>query len=502
MVRLRAALMVATLICAGVLQACDGCDGTPSGPCESANPPAECGLDCSNGTICPAGFYCSGGGVCTADCVADADCGSMMRCNDNGLCVPTDVPDDGGIVGGCSSSDDCEGDQVCHPYSQDCVTPGDACSDHSECPVEMYCEVTLGVCLVGTTGSPCDTDENCDGTCTGGVCGCDGLAYEQELASGPLDVYLILDRTGSMGRDCDYRHGDSPPVDSKACYATYALSDYLIDVEPIVDTRLAFHFMSQPNDCDGGPFETPLIDLTQLPVDPDHALIHAIDDENFSGGLGTHIEGALRGLASFTAANETPGREMIGVLVTDGDPNGCEERISTLASIIADHLEATGIRTFIIGMEGATERNLEELAIAGGADPHDDWCGGVDTPCHYWNVGDGSGDAIESALQAIIAMSVPLPCSFDMNGLTPPEGEELDFDKINVTLTEGDVTTTIGQVSDEAACPADSMAWYYDDPIAPTEIALCPYACDLVSSASDGARLDVVVGCEETVHLY
>ena len=38
-----------------------------------------------------------------------------------------------------------------------------------------------------------------------------------------------------MGTDCAYVHGDTPPQDSKACYATYALSDYLIDVSPSVD---------------------------------------------------------------------------------------------------------------------------------------------------------------------------------------------------------------------------------------------------------------------------
>ena len=62
---------------------------------------------------------------------------------------------------------------------------------------------------------------------------------------GPLDVYLILDRTGSMGEDCAYAHGSTAPVSSKACFATYALPNYLIDVSPAVDTRLAFHLMSQ-----------------------------------------------------------------------------------------------------------------------------------------------------------------------------------------------------------------------------------------------------------------
>jgi hypothetical protein len=61
--------------------------------------------------------------------------------------------------------------------------------------------------------------------------------------------------------------------------------------------------MSQENDCDGSPYTTPLIALKNLPVAADHALICTISDETFEGGLGTHIEGALRGLARYTAAN-------------------------------------------------------------------------------------------------------------------------------------------------------------------------------------------------------
>ena len=190
---------------------------------------------------------------------------------------------------------------------------------------------------------------------------------------------------------------------------------------------------------------------------------------------------------------------MIGVLMTDGDPNGCLEDIPALRTIIADHLAATGIRTFIIGMEGATDSNLEELGSAGGALPHDDWCGDVSPPCHYWNVEDGSGAAIGSALQAIVGQAAPLPCEFNVVNLTPPEGETLDLSRINVTLTnQNNITTTIGQVPDESACPADQLAWHFDNASSPTAVHLCPSACNTISQA---ARVAVVVGCQNTVIL-
>ena len=79
------------------------------------------------------------------------------------------------------------------------------------------------------------------GPTDGGFEACTGVAYMQTETPTPLDIYFIFDRTGSMGTDCAYTHGMAPPVASKACFATYALSDYLIDENPMVDTRLAFH---------------------------------------------------------------------------------------------------------------------------------------------------------------------------------------------------------------------------------------------------------------------
>jgi hypothetical protein len=302
-----------------------------------------------------------------------------------------------------------------------------------------------------------------------------------------------------MGTDCAYVAGNSPPVSSKACFATYALADYLIEVSPAVDTSLAFNVMSLSNDCSGSSYDPALIAQTSLPVASDSALVQRISDENFSGGYGTRIEGALRGIANYTANNQTAGREMIGVLITDGDATNCDTDNSNLAGIIADHLANTGLRTFIIGMEGASEDKLEELAVAGGADPHDDFCGSIATPCHYWNVGDGSGDVLASALQAISQQAVPLPCEIDVTGLTAPVGEVLDYGRVNVTLTQGEAVTTIPQVGNPGACLSDQPTWYYDVPSAPTQIHLCENACDTVSAAGDGAELNVVAGCTATI---
>jgi hypothetical protein len=98
-------------------------------------------------------------------------------------------------------------------------------------------------------------------------------------------------------------------------------------------------------------------------------------------------------------------------------------------------------------------------------------------------------------------VSTPLPCSFDVIELQPPEGQSLDYSKVHIAFdAEGAETTTfIGQVPDEAACPADEPAWFYDSLTMPTAIELCQSTCDLVSQAAQGSRVSVVVGCQDTV---
>lgn len=484
------------VLVAAIAASCGGSGGTGEEPLPCDTVYADlCGVACSSDEDCAEGLYCTAAGTCTADCADGARGCGEGTCTVDGRCLgpACDLPALAPLCGTpCVSYTDCGAGTYCGAAgvcTADCAPSGPECDGDEVCSSRGQCQEPNGLVDSG----PDPTDAPFDA--------CTGSFHEQELTGGPLDIYFIFDRTASMGTDCAYEPGAAPPESSKACFATYAFSDYLTSVSPQVDTRLAFQFMSlADNDCNGDLYATPLVPLTPLPMAASHPLIQAISDEQFQGGFGTHIEGALLGIADYTANNQTPGREMIGVLMTDGDPNGCEEDIDTLRGIVAEHLAASGVRTFIIGMEGATNANLEAMAIAGGAEPHTDWCAGGPSPCHYWNVGDGSGDAIASALQAIIGQAAPLPCELDVASLEPPAGEVLDFGKVNVTLTDREGTsTTIGQVPSGAACPADQLAWYYDNPDAPQAIHLCPNACETVTGAASGSQLAVVLGCQETV---
>jgi histone H3/H4 len=283
------------------------------------------------------------------------------------------------------------------------------------------------------------------------------------------------------------------------------MAEYLMAVKPADQTRLAFQFMSlADNDCNGQLYSTPRIAMTPLPVAANHALIKTISDERFQGGFGTHIEGALRGLSSFTTAHardvaKPAGRATIGILMTDGEPNGCEGNIDRLAKIVEDHVTATNgeIKMFFIGETGALLSSLEKYAVKGGAAAHSDYCGSGPKPCHYWDVGDGQPEALASALSSIVGQATvenPIPCTFKVP--EPPAGLTFDAAKVNVKFTEKNGTpVSLFRVANAAACNAEDGGWHYDNADAPTQVLLCQKSCTDVSESA-GAQIKVEFGCE------
>jgi hypothetical protein len=254
------------------------------------------------------------------------------------------------------------------------------------------------------------------------------------------------------------------------------------------------------DDCNGAPYAKPLIDMTPLPVTANDAIVQAISAEDFKGGIGTHIEGAFRGMATYTAMHDQAvrpmGRTTIGVLMTDGDPNGCDEDIGNLAKIVSDHLAASGVKTFIIGETGATLANLERYAVAGGASAHTDFCGNGPSPCHYWDVGDGQPAALASALASIVGQATvahPVPCTYRVP--PPPAGQTLDPSLVNVSFQDASGTSTqIYKVDSKAKCDAKLGGWYYAAGSPPSEILLCDATCSSVTNAKS-PHVAVEFGC-------
>lgn len=105
-------------------------------------------------------------------------------------------------------------------------------------------------------------------------------------------------------------------------------------------------------------------------------------------------------------------------------------------------------------------------------------------------------DPIFNALAAAIMANTSLPCTFDIP--EPMEGETLDPDRVNFVFTPSNgQPQTIPRVDGPGDCNG-GQGWFYDDPVAPTQIQVCPATCQLLEG-DPTASVDIQFGCATIV---
>ncbi|HEX7604229.1 MAG TPA: vWA domain-containing protein [Polyangiaceae bacterium] len=255
----------------------------------------------------------------------------------------------------------------------------------------------------GDGGNPFGNQDGSGGDGSGGGDGANAC-------SAPVDMFIMQDRSGSMGTDCNI----GATTNSKWCHAINALSGYF-NSPSAAGNAAALQFFPLTNHTsalcatgagyDVAALPTPPPAYETLPTKGFDALLNATND---TGGGGTPTEAAIRGLTKFTSGNRRGGRVTIGILITDGDPNGCDQNLTNLSNLLQAHFTATTLRTYVIGMTGANFANLEAIAQGGNAPLHPDLvgpltdaCGNGAGPCRSWNVGDGNPQAFVAALAAL-----------------------------------------------------------------------------------------------------
>jgi hypothetical protein len=233
--------------------------------------------------------------------------------------------------------------------------------------------------------------------------------------SGQVDMFIMFDRSFSMGADCNI--GDTK-TDSKWCHAMNALSGYF-NSQGATGQAAALQYFPIKTHTDalcktGTGYDVAAVPdaTTEFQTLPSPAFDVILDAESPGSGLGTPTEAAIRGISTFTTNHRRGGRVTIGILITDGDPNGgCDNDFADLAKLLDDHYKATQSRTYVIGMDGAVFKNLETIAAGGNAPTHPDTVGavthscgsGATPPCRSWNVGNGDPAVFTAALAAIQA---------------------------------------------------------------------------------------------------
>jgi len=370
----------------------------------------------------------------------------------------------------------------------------------------------------GSDGAPVEVDPN-DACVTASVVG----------EHVPLDLYLMIDKSGSMRCRPDQPSCDiwANVADSRWGAVTAALEQFIAEpssaglgvglgffplgeeklsciqqcdlANPSCDCYAACGCKAQDCACNvpgtkgcsctnPGPIDAerckpPNFDFPAAPVSPLPAsaasLTQTIDDQLQGGGTPTYA--ALQGALDYASgwAKKHPARRMAVVFATDGEPAGCgpDNTIANAALAAKTALEsAPSISTYVIGV-GSRLASLNAIAEAGGTSA----AYLVATPT----------DALGAFTQALTAIrGKAQSCDYAL-----PDRNDLDFARVNVNVTIGGTATSqrIQQAATAAAC-AGSNGWFYDNPSAPSEITLCPKTCADMAAA-EGSTLHVLMGC-------
>jgi hypothetical protein len=288
-----------------------------------------------------------------------------------------------------------------------------------------------------------------------------------ELASAALDAFFASNSAAGLNLALRFFPHDMPAAgcNQQAC-STEACAQALVNLGTLTAAPA-------PGDAQ----EKALLDATAAATPA---------PRNQGGGMmgmmsgGTPISAALAGAASWakTQHGKTPNENTVIVLVTDGEPNGCDENIGRIAQIAETALDEDQTRTYAIGLTGSQEADMDRIAMSGGTTQGIFVADGANTTQDLL-------DALGAIRGAILDCDFPLP---EASG-----GVEVEPALVNVNFTPSSGTKSrLVQVSGEAGC--DKGDWYYDDIMNPTRIVLCKNTCDAVTTDAM-ASLEILLGC-------
>jgi uncharacterized protein YegL len=320
----------------------------------------------------------------------------------------------------------------------------------------------------GGAGGTGGIDVNTDGGAPvddSGACTSTSAAAERVQ----LDIIFLIDRSGSM----------SGP---KWNGTTAGLTEFFNDpASAKIGAGLEYFPNYKADSCIPADYQILDVPIDQL---PDHAFELTNSMPANATGATTPTWGALKGaLMAATAFQDAhPTHKVILVLATDGDPNACgDATIDDIAALAKSARSYNGVLTYVIGVEGSILANLDKIAAAGG------------TGAAY----DITKDINQFSAKMEEIRGAALGCEFAIP--TPPDGAELDPDKVNFSYTPKGVGTPkiLLRALDLADCDG-SPGWYFDNNIAPTKIILCPASCATVQ-ADGNAKVDALFGCKSQI---
>lgn len=362
-----------------------------------------------------------------------------------------------------------------------------------------------GIILSGGTGGGASG--------SGGFDACAATPYSADLL--PLDMYVMLDQSGSM-------KDKTALGPTKWEAVTKALNSFV--VQPKLDgIAIGIQYFGLPaasgqcppfctkdadcgnngpcqlfqcakcgfggNDsCQPADYAKPEVEIAALP-----GIAGAIQASlaKHMPGPGTPTIAALGGAVQHAEewAVKNPNHVTVAVLATDGKPAECDTNTDNVAAVAAAGLKANPpVKTFAIGVfaPGDIPAGPDMLAKVATA-------GGTGKP-FVIDTNNPNVDVEKEFLAALNAIrGSALGCQYK---IPVPKMGTPDFDQVNVQYTPGGgMAQTIPAYPDKAHCPAKGDGWYYDNPAAPKLIILCGSTCDKVSADAKG-KMNILLGCK------
>ena len=342
--------------------------------------------------------------------------------------------------------------------------------------VSIACVVTgdAGALTAGSTGSDDGAigetrSMNDDGSGTGDkldvatpdveAMECASVEQTTMIIEGPSDIIIVVDRA----------------MDSKSTEATFRNFSQLIDNDLIEDVQVLMVAGYPP---DGVCIDEEPLGIGQCPISDHNPPMYRRIEQVIEGD--TLLTQLLDAAPQWTATLRPEARKHV-FAVTSTDP--MMDADSFDAAFVALDPANEGYVLHAIAPASACNpgwshaQTLEALA---------DQTGGVfEDGCDY-NV-----DVLFEPLLDRIE-EVALSCEYDIPA--PPDGQIFDQGKVNVDYDDGFGLQTVGYVEEPADCPSVSNGWYYDDPIIPEQILMCPQTCARFEALQE-ARIEIRFGC-------
>lgn len=243
-------------------------------------------------------------------------------------------------------------------------------------------------------------------------------------------------------------------------------------------------------DCRAPTYAAPAAPIAALPAARD-GLVAVIANAQPEGltPSGPALQGAIDQAAAW--AKSHPDHQVVAVFATDGLPTLCEpiEIRDVAALATAGRRLAPAVSTFVIGVFGAeaadAPANLNQIAREGG------------TSRAF--IVDTTGDVqqqFRDALNEIRASGL----SCELAVPTPPSGQSLNYEQVNVTFDSGSGPTNLLAVANAAAC-TEQGGWHYDVEVGqgtPKRIVACPSTCTQFQQTDMGS-VQIRLGCDTRV---